>query len=330
MSAPNARRQEKKGKEDETMKPLTLTDEALHNGVVHIHNEYIDSKDLEKILRKLSTRPRRLRQCNHAKRQRLDGVDAILARLPPPVPVNDFRLFDNEGLGDAGMEYLHLLPATIRSINFSLCRLTSAGIKTLCEYMKTNTSITKLVIWGNEFGDEGAEYIAEMLRVNASLRLISIFRSQMSPKGYEYIADALAVNKTLHTLPIYHDRSITEQHIQALFQGLKVNRGIKTLNLDGSLINVSPEAIEQIVLECLRSNFCLTTITGKSFRRIPEIDFLFKLNALNRKIITDENAALNDWFQCVISSAEQEDDVSYSFFFLRNMPELCMHSQPMV
>lgn len=283
-------------------------------------------------------RPRRERGCNATKKRRLDGINAILAKLPPPVPVRDLCLFDNVEIGDAGMAHIHLLPASVKVLNLGHCNLTHKGIKLLCEHLKTNESISELLIFGNSIGEEGAKHLASMFRVNKTIRTLFLGRTHLGPEGFAFLTEGLALNDTLKTLLLHCDESIRDAHIRNLFQGLKANQGVTALCLGGmTLTHVTSDGMRSIV-ECLRVNHYLTSIFGdhrSPFHKEgpvddpawPEVHYLLVLNARNRKIVADENATLSDWLDCVIDCSGEED-VGYSFFFLRSKPELCMHSQP--
>jgi hypothetical protein len=220
------------------------------------------------------------------------------------------------------------MPDSVTRLNLGNCGLTSEGIKLLCEHIKTNTSITDLFVWGNKFGDKGAKYIADMLRVNKSLPLLNITRSAIGPRGFEYLASALTVNNTLRSLPLHSDPDIGDEHIWNLCRGLKDNHGLEALSFEHSP-GLSSEGIGHIV-DCLRSNHYLTAIApvGPHYWREawPEMYFFLELNKLNRKIVKDEEAPLSDWLDSVIQAANKHNDVGYSYFFLRNKPELCMHA----
>jgi hypothetical protein len=300
-------------------------EQCLQRGEINLSRENISCQDFERILRKLSNgREGRPRKC-----RKLDGIDGIIAKLPPSTPVNSMVLHGNRQIGNTtGMALLYfLLPESVRRFNVAHCGLESEGIKVLCEYLKTNTSITQLLVFGNSFGDEGAKHIADMLRANKSLQELAVSDCMIGPKGFSYLADALAVNNTLHELNLYLDLNFRDDYIRTLCQGLKANRGIETLDI--RITRVSPEGINHIV-DCLRSNHYLKYIcVGPSLDLHPawsEVAFLLELNKFNRKIVNDEEATLSDWLETVIK-ASQKEDVGYSYYFLRNKPELCMYSQ---
>jgi Ran GTPase-activating protein (RanGAP) involved in mRNA processing and transport len=97
----------------------------------------------------------------------------------------------NQQLSDAGVENLHLLPSTLTDLALSQCGLTAAAVKHVCEMLSTNQSLTRLVMWGNPFGDEIAKHIGDMLQVNKIIRELCIFECNISPTGYSYLSDGL-------------------------------------------------------------------------------------------------------------------------------------------
>ena len=326
-------------------RPQSLLDSDLNDGKVRIVGEEGFTGDHFKlVLQKLASGRRRT--SIRAKRQRLDGINAILAKLPPPVLARELSFIDNEAIGDAGMEHLLLMPDSIYLLRFRHCGLTHVGIKLLCQYLEVNTSMFTLEIsWdtGGGGGDEGAKHVSDMLRVNKTLKILSLCQTQIGPDGLARLAEGLAVNDTLQNLWLDTDVTINDEHIKRLFQGLKANRGVDTVWLKQSAGYFSefltPEGIQHIA-ECLRTNHYLTTIVPFLRVGVHDIDareplrdepawlqvkYLLKLNALGRKTVFGENATLSDWLDSIIESS-QDDSVGYTYYFLRSKPELCMHS----
>lgn len=295
------------------------------NGVVNIFGLNISNNDLKRLIFMLAVKRRSPRR-RSSKRQRLDGIEAILGTLPAPVPIKKIILRGNGNIGDAGMKYLHLLPTSIETLNLASCGLTHEGIKVLCNYMKTNTTITDLLVWGNAIGDEGARHIADMLRVNKTLQSLNLSNyTSIGPEGLRHLAEGLAANDTLNSLILFFNY-FEDGHLQSLFQGLYTNRGLETINLTDALQDATPVGYQSI-LECLRNNHYLTTIDGlRDDPAVPEIRFFLRLNAIGgRQLVADENASLSNWLDRIIVTSTK-DDVSFSYFFLRSKPELCMHS----
>ena len=310
------------------------------NKVEGISEHGLNAVDLKKILTKLSSgRERRSRKCRKVENR---GLNAILSELPPPFPLKRLYLSGNERIGDDGMDHLHLIPESVTELIVPICGITAKGIKTLCDFLGTRQTIEKLYLCGNDFGDEGALHIANMLRVNDSLRFISLGCNAIGQAGFEYISSALGVNETLHGMEWCmrdvedDDGVVPDETVQAFCEGLSQNRGLDSVNLmvnpdvDAPFTSVGLEHFK----ECLRSNLRLTNFYPfkKIKRKAPpektpcEVSFLLTLNNVNRKIIRDPDATLSDWLECLIRTSKAER-VDFSFFFLRNKPELCMLSR---
>jgi hypothetical protein len=72
---------------------------------------------------------------------------------------------NHEITGDAGMKHLHLIPDSATHLDLSRWYLRPIGIKRVYEFLKTNQSITIIMI-GNQIGDEGFKDVADLLKVN--------------------------------------------------------------------------------------------------------------------------------------------------------------------
>jgi hypothetical protein len=239
------------------------------------------------------------------------------------------------------MAHLHLLPASVTRFFVANCGITAEGTRVLCKFLESNQTITLLWPIDNLIGDEGAMHIANMLLVNTSLRELCLGNSSdasmstLSPKFVEYIAEAPATNKTLYKIIFRFTNMLNDDAIKALCQGLAANRGLEDMSLYGLGKREFTPAGLMHIQECLQSNvyFLKELHPFNDVKRDEspvdnqsEISFLLTLNNLNRKIVRDKNATLSDWLGCIIKTSEYER-VDFSYFFLRNKPELCMHSR---
>ncbi|CAB9510446.1 NLR family, CARD domain containing 3 [Seminavis robusta] len=304
-------------------RPIIRSDE----GFVHLGFQKLDDKNFRAILMKLRTpcRERRPRKC-----RRLNSIGHILSMLPSKVVY--FNVVGNKRIGDAGTEHLHLLPNTVTDLDLSDCGITVQGIRNICEYMKTNTSIQRLIMWGNAVGDEGAGLIADMLRENKTLRILCIMGSRIGVEGFSHISRGLAHNKTLETIFLGNDQKVGDEHIRRLCPGLAVNQGLKILDLGGA--GVTNKGLEPIEV-ALRENYHLRNIRlnqpmheedyiklgpGTTWRKICS---WMALNGLNRKVLLqDEDVSMSKWHE-ILLNAHKGRNVNALFYFLRCKPELC-------
>ena len=73
-------------------------------------------------------------------------------------------------------------------------------ISVLAIPIAVNASVTKLYLYYNKIGDEGAKALASALEVNASITFLSLEGNQIGDAGAAAIANAIAVNASLNTL----------------------------------------------------------------------------------------------------------------------------------
>ena len=168
--------------------------------VLSLEFKGVTHEDLKVILTKLHTdrKQRRRQKC-----PRLDGVDARIARLSSSSKISKMDFHGNTGIGDEGMEHLHLIPETVQDLDFSGCYLTCSGIKTLCKWLEGNKHIKSMKLWGNYMVDEASRAVGEMLGKNDTLEelYISPIKWRRSPRvtwrAARYVCAGLRQNCTL-------------------------------------------------------------------------------------------------------------------------------------
>ena len=302
------------------------------DGFVHLGFQKLDDKAFKSILTKMSTPVRipRPRKC-----RRLNEFGEILSMLPKEVKY--FNVVGNKRIGDAGTEHLHLLPDCVEDLDMSDCGLTVRGIQNICEFMKTNTSITRLIMWGNTIGNEGAQYVADMLLVNKTLRILCIMGSKIGPDGFDHISRGLAHNATLQTIFLGNDQKVGDEHVQRLCPGLAVNRGLETLDLGGA--GVTNKGLEPIEV-ALRTNYHLKNI--RLNQPMNEADYIklgpgttwrkmcswMALNDLNRKVLLrKDDVSVSEWHG-ILLNCHKARNTNAVFYLLRCKPDLCQTFAP--
>jgi len=278
-------------------------------GFVHLGFQKLNDKAFKSILTKMGTplREERPRKC-----RRLGEFGKILSILPREVKY--LNVVGNKNIGDAGTEHLHLLPPSVQDLDMSDCGLTVRGIRNICEYMKTNTSITRLIMWGNSIGNEGARHVSDMLLVNKTLRILCIMGSKIGPEGFDHISRGLAHNSTLHTIFLGNDQNVGDEHIRRLSKGLAVNRGLEVLDLAGA--GITNKGLEPIEM-ALRTNYHLKNIwinhpmnevdkirlgPGTTWRKICS---WMAMNDLDRKILLKHEAiSTAEWHAILVKCHE--------------------------
>ena len=94
------------------------------------------------------------------------------------------------------------MPSTIRSLDLSGCYISENGVKTICKFLETNKTITKMILYGNNLpyllGEEGALHVGKMLAKNDALEEFRISAQfAIGRKGIKHLCHGLLKNKTL-------------------------------------------------------------------------------------------------------------------------------------
>ena len=134
--------------------------------------------------------------------QEVQDKEAFISKL-----CSKFKLFHvdfsgNYSIGDDGMKYLHLMPTMIRSIDLSGCYLSTVGVAQICNFLETNKTVTKMILYGNNLpyllGVEGASHVGKMLAKNTVLTEFRISAQfAIGKNGIKHLEHGLQQNKTL-------------------------------------------------------------------------------------------------------------------------------------
>ena len=103
--------------------------------------------------------------------------------------------------------------------------LTAHDATVVAEILKSNTSVTEVVLAGNkEIGDEGAKALVEALKVNVTVEELHLDGCGIGDDGAAAIAEALRSNTSLEYLFLEND-GIGEQGEQLLRDAVAGRRG---------------------------------------------------------------------------------------------------------
>ena len=103
--------------------------------------------------------------------------------------------------------------------------LTDHDATVVAEILKSNTSVTKVILGGNkEIGDEGAKALAEALKVNATVERLYLDGCGIGDDGAAALAEALRSNTSLTVLDL-GGNGIGEQGKQLLREAVAGREG---------------------------------------------------------------------------------------------------------
>jgi Ran GTPase-activating protein (RanGAP) involved in mRNA processing and transport len=143
--------------------------------------------------------------------------------------------------------------------------LSDQSIKILMNILLTNTTILeKLHLGYNSITDEGIEYIAESLKTNHSLTHLMLNHNHISNRGVHLLSSVLAShNISLEILSLSSNILITDTSIDSLIIMLKHNEILKTLDIKNC--NISPTSCARLQqLTNQRKDFKLFFNTAES------------------------------------------------------------------
>ena len=199
--------------------------------------------------------------------------------------------------------------------------------------MSNNTSIKRLMIWGNKAGNIGARCIADMLEKNNVLEILCINDIDISLKGVEHLARGLSANRSLKDLSLRFGESYDDEYLKVLSEGLSGNSGLTTLDLAGGYEPITNTGL--IPLEkALRTNYRLEIVKmmpSLCWQKDPirtgcgshwhKISYWLRLNESGRKqFMATSNVSDDELIQILLNG---EQDINSLFFFLRLKPYLC-------
>ncbi|KAF8968214.1 hypothetical protein BGZ46_010902 [Entomortierella lignicola] len=132
------------------------------------------------------------------------------------------------------------------------------GIAILSEALKTNTTLTTLDLRHRpgSFGNEDIVALSEALKANTALTTLDLENNMIWKGGAIAISEALKINTTLTTLNL-RDNSIGHEGALALSKALKTNATLTTLNLGATRLW---EEGALALSEALKTNATLTTL----------------------------------------------------------------------
>jgi len=126
----------------------------------------------------------------------------------------------------------------------------------LAEALKSNTTLTTLVLTYNQIGSDGAQLLAEALKSNTTLTTVDIAGNKIGSDGVQLLVESLKSNTTLDTVDIAGNQ-IGPVGAQSLAEALKSNTTLTTLDL---ACNEIGSFVAQLLAEALKSNTTLTTL----------------------------------------------------------------------
>jgi NLR family CARD domain-containing protein 3 len=145
----------------------------------------------------------------------------------------------------------------VEKLNLDDYGIDAKEAKLLAEELATNRSLEDLSLGGNWFGDDGAVALARAVTTNKSLRVLWLYRNGIGDVGLTALADSLKQNESLETFSVEEVQLGNVAVLTSFANALKINKGLKELNLGDNSIDSEGAAI---LADALKVNTTLTDL----------------------------------------------------------------------
>lgn len=109
------------------------------------------------------------------------------------------------------------------------------GAIALAEALSSNTTLASLFLGDNKIGDEGSKAFGQLLTTNTTLRCLYLWRNEIHGAGAKFIADGLAKNNTLTTLDLgWNDIRLGALDLAI---GLRLNTSLRVLHFHSNQVD---------------------------------------------------------------------------------------------
>ena len=164
------------------------------------------------------------------------------------------------GISDAGVlslvEVLKTNTSSLTSLSLSDIKISHHSVKSIAEVLRVNTTLKELEFEGNNVGSDGAKLIAESLKANTTLKILILSRNNFKAPCGSIFSDALKVNGTLESLTLA-ENALGSRGAQLLSEGHRVNTSLRHLDLSEN--SMGYKGAESIA-ETIRVNASLTSL----------------------------------------------------------------------
>lgn len=129
---------------------------------------------------------------------------------------------------------------TITELVLNNCNINDAGVKCIAKVLKINSVIKILRLSGNKIGNKGVKYIVDALNINplSPIQTIDLSTNRIDDKGLEYMAELLKTNKSLSSLYLGHN-SISSKGFEYMCDIFKTNKTLIEIGFSGFIQNNS-------------------------------------------------------------------------------------------
>ena len=134
----------------------------------------------------------------------------------------------------------------MKQLGIATCDLTSQSFRSLAKALNTtNIHFEELDISGHSLGDDSIQHLAHALNINKGLQLkiLNLRRCNLISLNDNF-TEVLTTHKHLEDLNISYN-ALSDDGIQYLSQGLRVNQTLKRLNMERCNLNTLSKCFDE-------------------------------------------------------------------------------------
>ena len=145
------------------------------------------------------------------------------------------------------------------SLFFSLSfnNLNLDNMQSLCDILRSNTSITHLNVANNALGPEGMHLLCDVLRTNSKITVLGLARNNLGLEGVKVLCEVLHINR-VGTILDLTGNSLGADGMRVLCDVLQANASIVGLHLANNSLGL--EGV-QMLCKALRTNTTIVKIS---------------------------------------------------------------------
>uniref|UniRef100_A0A673BST8 NLR family CARD domain-containing protein 3-like n=1 Tax=Sphaeramia orbicularis TaxID=375764 RepID=A0A673BST8_9TELE len=172
--------------------------------------------------------------------------------LPQLLYCSHLRLENNHFKDDV----MELLGSLLSLLTTQKNLIGAGGAKRIAEALKTNRTLTKLILCSNQLGDKGTVALAEALTINQTLLSLQLQSNSISNRGMTALTKALRLNHGLVSLNL-RENSIGVEGAKNMAHALQENNSLQNLDLTANLLH--DEGV-QAIAGAIKVNQALTSL----------------------------------------------------------------------
>jgi hypothetical protein len=166
----------------------------------------------------------------------IERVKLLVEALEHSRSVSFFSIFESqidETVVTELCKALEYTPCKIRTLELLRNQIEDCAAKLLVQALKTNTTITKLSLFGNMCR---FKLIAPAIKYSTSLRVLRLHSEHLKSEGGKYLADVLKNHRTIEAVQVFRNE-LPGRSVCQLIEALATVKSLTTLEFDDDQVD---------------------------------------------------------------------------------------------